>query len=228
MGALGLGAQRPRAGGVLAGAQQRLRPFLEHGEVRGSAIPTFAHTGDATVLRPQQCPHRLLQVRPVLCGGAVGDGNGVRIPLRDVRATARTAGRVARIDTQGKTCLGTDRKRQVLQQPVAARGRGCIERAATRKAVAHLGIDALTTQQIEGGWAQHWGVNDQGRVATPTPLRILPATASPGVLTACASGTSRVVILSISPQSLLTAAIPPQCSRRSTRICAICQPSPDA
>ena len=41
----GICDQIPRAGRVLEGAHQRLRPFLEHCDVRGIAIPTFAHKG---------------------------------------------------------------------------------------------------------------------------------------------------------------------------------------
>ena len=75
--------QIPRAGGVLKGRHQRLRPLLEDLDVRRIAIPTFAHKGDATILRDHQFQDRLLQVWPVIFGVAVGDGNGLLIAVRE-------------------------------------------------------------------------------------------------------------------------------------------------
>jgi hypothetical protein len=58
-GAFGLGDQIAWAGRVLEGAHERLRPRLEHPGVGGVAVPTLAHNGDATVLRPHACQHRM-------------------------------------------------------------------------------------------------------------------------------------------------------------------------
>lgn len=79
------------------------------------AIPTFAHTRDATVLRHQQCQHRLLQVRAVVFGVAVGDRNGVLIAVRDILASEREAGGVEMIEALVDPFLSTDRKRQLLK-----------------------------------------------------------------------------------------------------------------
>jgi hypothetical protein len=49
-----------------------------------------------------------------------------------------------------------------------------------------------------------------GRWAKPRPLRIIPAMASPGVITSGASGTRRALIMSMRPKSLMTEAITPK------------------
>src|SRR5215813_14253143 len=90
--------QIPWAGGVRKSRYQRLRPLLEHRDVRRIAIPTCTHKGDTTILRDQQFQDRLLQVRSVLSGVAVGDGNGWRIAFRHILPAARKAGRVEMIE----------------------------------------------------------------------------------------------------------------------------------
>jgi hypothetical protein len=53
------------------------------------------------------------------------------------------------MEALGDPCLRTDRQRQLLKPHVAARGLGVIERAAQRKAIEALGLEALLKQQIE-------------------------------------------------------------------------------
>jgi hypothetical protein len=110
---------------------------------------------------------------------------------------------------QRQPFLRTDRQGQLLPSPVAAIGIGVIESAATRQAVQQRSLEARTNQEIEGGLAKQWGVNDRGRWAKPAPLRIIPATASPGVIMSGVSGTRRVSLMSIRPQSCITATITP-------------------
>src|SRR5262245_40326673 len=52
-------------------------------------------------------------------------------------------------------------------------------------------------KRSRGLLAKNCGVNDKGRLAKPRPLRIIPATASPGVSRSCSSGTRRLSIMSI-------------------------------
>ena len=111
--------------------------------------------------------------------------SGTSAPLRAQRVVSRGLTRRARPSWAQTASARSCNDRSQPEVEAASSG------PPARKAVAHLGIDALTTRQIEGGWAKHWGVNGPGRVATPTPLSVVPATASPGVITACASGTSR-------------------------------------
>src|SRR5919106_3929203 len=111
------------------------------------------------------------------------------------------------IEAQVNAVVGTDGQGQFLKAQVAAIGVGLIGCATKLEAVAHRGIDALTNQQIERSSGKNWGVKDKGRWANPRPLRIIPATASPGVIMACASGMRRALIISSSSMSLMTDAI---------------------
>jgi hypothetical protein len=70
--------------------------------------------------------------------------------------------------------------------------------------------DALAKLLVDGVWAKNCGGKDKGRVAKPKPLRIIPAIASPGVISSCSSGIRRVSIISMRPKSLITAAINPK------------------
>src|SRR3989442_4610744 len=72
--------------------------------------------------------------------------------------------------------------------------------------------------------AKNCGVKDKGRLANPKPLRIIPATASPGVISSWLSGTKRVSIISIRHISLMTSAMSPKWSKRSTVTNAIVAP----
>ena len=75
-----------------------------------------------------------------------------------------------------------------------------------------------------GVWEQNCGVRERGRLATPKPLRLIPATASPGVLASGSSGPRRASITLIRPTSCIIQAISPQGSQRSTWTDAICAP----
>lgn len=218
--------QIPWAGRVREGGPHGLRSCWATRAVRGLAIPPLTPNGPATVLSDHQCPHRRLPVWPVVLGVAVGQGHRGRRAVGYRLAAERDAGRVKMSAAQSATFVSTDRQRQLLTEPVAARGLGVSACAAPRNAVAPRGIEALTTQELEGVVAQHWGVTDRGRGATPKPWRILPATASPGVIMACVSGPRRVSRMSISPTSLRTETSTPTCSRRSTRTWALGQPRP--
>jgi hypothetical protein len=68
----GIGDEIARAGRVFEGTHQCLSPLLEHLGVCRVAIPALAHKGDTTVLRHHQFQHRLLQVRTIVLGVAVG------------------------------------------------------------------------------------------------------------------------------------------------------------
>ena len=147
---LGVCTQIPRAGRVLDGGHQRLRPCLENLTVGRITIPTLADKGYATIVRHHQFQNRLFQVRPVISGVAAGDGDGVLIALRDVLAAQRKAGCVEMIEAQVNAFVGTDRQGKLLKQQVAAIGMGLIKCPAKLEAVEHLGRDALTKQEIEG------------------------------------------------------------------------------
>jgi hypothetical protein len=54
--------------------------------------------GYATIVRHHQFQNLLLQVRPVITGVAMGDGDGLLIALRDILAAQRKAGRVEMIE----------------------------------------------------------------------------------------------------------------------------------
>ena len=112
-------------------------------------------TGDATVLRHQQCQHRLLQGGTVILGGAVGKApwrarrsQGPYSPVSEKRVVVKM------IAAQSKDLLcAADRQRQCLQQQVAARGRGGIQGAAKLATVAHAGADPANMIDYP---AQHW------------------------------------------------------------------------
>ena len=130
----------------------------------------------------------------------MGNANGVLIPVRDVLASEHKLGRVEMIEAQINAFLGTDRKGQFFKQQVAAIGIGFIK---VRLSLKRLNISASMpwrNKRSRGLLPKNCGVNDKGRLAKPRPLRIIPATASPGVITACASGTRRVSIMFISPK----------------------------
>ncbi len=147
---VGVCAQRPRAGRLREGGQPRLGPCLEDVDVRGMAIPTVAHRRDAPVLRHHQFQHHLLQVRPVVFGVAVSDQQGVLIAVRDILASQRDAGGIEMIAALVDPCWRTDRQRQRLTPRVAAIGRGFIERAAQRTALAVRGLETVRKQEREG------------------------------------------------------------------------------
>jgi hypothetical protein len=147
--ACGVCDQLPRAGCVLEGRHQRLGPFLDDVAVRGMALPTVAHTRDAPVWRDHQCQDHLLQVRPVVLGGAVGDRHGVRIAVRDRRASEREAGGVEMMEALIDPFLSADRKCPLRPSHVTAIGLGFIERAAQLQALAQLRREALTPHQSE-------------------------------------------------------------------------------
>ena len=110
------------------------------------AIPTVAHTRDATVVRDHPCQHRLLQARPVVFGVALGDRHRVLIAVRAVRASERDAGGVEMLEALIDPFLSADRQRQLLKEHVTAIGLGFIERAAQRQAMEQLSLEALTPQ----------------------------------------------------------------------------------
>ena len=147
---VGVCAQRPRAGRLREGGQPRLGPCLEDVDVRGMAIPTVAHRRDAPVLRHHPFQHHLLQVRPVVCGVAVSDQQGVLIAVRDILASQRDAGGIEMIAALVDPCWRTDRQRQRLTPRVAAIGSGFIERAAQRTALAVRGLETVMKQEREG------------------------------------------------------------------------------
>src|SRR5712691_50785 len=64
--------------------------------------------------------------------------------------------------------------------------------------------------------AKNCGVNDKGRLANPKPLTIIPAMASPVVISSWSWGGTRASIISMMPNSLITEATTPRWSRRST------------
>jgi hypothetical protein len=78
-------------------------------------------------------------------------------------------------------------------------------------------LDAYSRRCI--GWAK-----DKGPLAKPKPLRIIPAMASPGVSPSCLSGKRRASIMFMRSKSLITSAITPKWSKRSTRTDSICGP----
>ena len=80
----------------------------------------------------------------------MGNAHGMLVAVGAIVAREGKAGRVALVQAQREAFLGPDRQRPCRQQQVAARGRGFIEGTAKLEAVAPLGIDACTQQQIEG------------------------------------------------------------------------------
>jgi hypothetical protein len=112
----GISDERAWARRGLEGAQQRLSPLLANPGICGVAGPTLAHKGDATVLRHQQCPHGLLEVRPVVLRVAVGKAHGMLIAVGDVGARETKAGRVELIAAQIDAFARPDCQRQFLKQ----------------------------------------------------------------------------------------------------------------
>jgi hypothetical protein len=124
--ALRVGAQIPRARGVLKGRHQRLRPLLEDLDIRRLASPTCAAKGNAPILRDHQFQDGLLEVRPVIFGVAVGERHRLLIAVGNVLPTERNAGGVEMLAAPVKACLGTDRQGQSMTQQGAALGVGLI------------------------------------------------------------------------------------------------------
>jgi hypothetical protein len=160
--ARGSGDQIPWAGRVREGGPHGLRSCWATRAVRGLAIPPLTPNGPATVLSDHQCPHRRLPVWPVVLGVAVGQGHRGRRAVGYRLAAERDAGRVKMSAAQSATFVSTDRQRQLLTEPVAARGLGVSACAAPRNAVAPRGIEALTTQELEGGVGTTLGRHRQG------------------------------------------------------------------
>ena len=71
----GISDQIPRRGRTHKGRHQGLGTLLKNLRIGRIAIPTFAHQGDAAILRHEQLQHCLLQVRPMVFGIAMGDMN---------------------------------------------------------------------------------------------------------------------------------------------------------
>ena len=63
--------------------------------------------------------------------------------VRGIRASEREAGGIEMIEALVDPFLRTDRQRQLLKQRVAALGIGFIERAAQRKAIEVLSLEAF-------------------------------------------------------------------------------------
>src|SRR6266705_1404507 len=64
--------------------------------------------------------------------------------------------------------------------------------------------------------AKNCGGNDKGRLANPQPLTIIPAMASPVVISSWSWGGKRASIILMMPKSLITEATTPRWSKRST------------
>jgi hypothetical protein len=103
-----IGNQIPRRGGIGKGRYQGLGPFLKNLRIGRIAIPTFAHQGDAAILRHHQLQHSLLQIRPMIFGIAMGNGNGLLIALGDIGATEGKAGGVKMMKALRNAFLDTN------------------------------------------------------------------------------------------------------------------------
>jgi hypothetical protein len=110
---------------------------------------------------------------------------------------------------QRQPVLRPDRQGKRLPSPVAAIGIGVIEGAARRQAVPQRSLEARTNQELEGGAGTKVGRQRPGPMGQAHALADHPATASPGVIISGVSGTRRVSIMSIRPQSCITATITP-------------------
>ena len=104
----GIGDQRRRRGSIGKGRHQGLGPFLKNLRIRRIAIPTFAHQGDAAILRHHQLQHCLLQIGPMVFGIAIGNGNGLLIALGDIVATEGKAGGVKMMKALRNAFLDTN------------------------------------------------------------------------------------------------------------------------
>src|ERR1043165_9133381 len=85
----------------------------------------------------------------MIFGIAMGDANGLLVPLRDIVATKGKAGGVEVMEALLNAFLDTARQRQLAKQEITPIGLDFIERPAQLKAIEHLRSHTGTKQQIE-------------------------------------------------------------------------------
>ena len=111
------------------------------------AVPTLAEKRHPTILRHDQCQHRLLHIRPVILGRAVGDRHGLSVRLRHLRPCEGKTGGVQTVELQRNPFLLAHRQRDLAEQRVTAVGEAFVEAPPQLEAVAMLRGDAFAKEQ---------------------------------------------------------------------------------
>ena len=85
----------------------------------------------------------------MLCGRAVGEVHGRRLPLRPLVAVAGNTGGVERREPRVKACGGTDGEGQVAAEPSPALRMELLERTTELKPLAPLGLESRAQEEGE-------------------------------------------------------------------------------
>ena len=173
-GELALGDEITRRGRGLQGRKQGFGSIVKHLAIGGIAVPTFARQWHPAVLGDHECQHRLLQVRPVVFRVAMGERNGWRLALGDLRAAERKTRRVKMAQAVSNGFVLTHGKGDRAQEQITAIDVDLIKGAAECEAMEHLGVDTRTKEEIERLVVKELRGQRQGAIGKPSAIEAHP------------------------------------------------------